>query len=110
MRTISNAIPGLLLAISLTSTAQAQTLPSDLTPIAASDTSHFSPNYYSLQKLSSWPPLPFNWLSESNQLYASSSLGTNAIFVNDLDTDYVRLAAEAKVLRLARRAANDVPD
>src|ERR1035441_894020 len=85
MKTISNAISGLFLALSLTSTAQAQTLPSDLAPIAAADTPHFSPNYYSLQNLSSWPPLPFNWLSESNvQLYASPSLGTNAIFVDDL--------------------------
>src|ERR1035441_4997077 len=113
MRAIIQTIPGpfiAFLALSLTLSAQAQQLPSDLVPIAVADTPHFSPNYYSLQKLSSWPPLPFNWLSTSNvQLYASPSLGTNAIFVNDLDTDYVQLAAEALVLRLARRAANDVP-
>jgi hypothetical protein len=113
MRTISHAIPGLsvvFLTLTLALTAQAQQLPSDLVPIAVADTPYFSPNYYSLQKLSSWPPLPFIWLSTSNvQLYASPSLGTNAIFVNDLDTDYVQLATEALALRLARRAANDVP-
>jgi hypothetical protein len=113
MRPITQAIPRrfiVFLALSLASAIQAQQLPSDLSPIAAADTTHFSPNYYSLQKLSSWPPLPFNWLSDSNvQLYASPSLGTNAIFVDDLQTDYVQRAAEAQVLRLARRAANDVP-
>jgi hypothetical protein len=113
MRTITQTIPGrciVFLALSLASTIQAQQLPSDLSPITAADTTHFSPNYYSLQKLSSWPPLPFNWLGDSNvQLYASSSLGTNAIFVNDLATDYVQLAAESQVLRLAARAASDVP-
>src|ERR1035437_2393365 len=113
MRNIIHTIPGrfiVFLALSLASAAQAQQLPSDLVPIVVADTPHFSPNYYSLQKLSSWPPLPFIWLSESNvQLYASPSLGTNAIFVNDLDTDYVQIAAEALVLRLARHAANNVP-
>jgi hypothetical protein len=54
--------------------------------------------------------LPFNWLGDSSvQLYASPSLGTNAIFVGDLQTDYVQLAAESQVLRLAARAASDVP-
>ena len=53
MRTISHTLLGIsivFLTPSLTSTAQAQ--PSDLAPIAAADTPHFSPNNYSLQNIS----------------------------------------------------------
>ena len=114
MKPINHAILGLaaiLLALSLASATQAQTLPADLVPIAASDIPRLGPTYYSIQKLSLWPPLPFNWLSDPNiVLYVSPSLGINAIFVGDLDDDYARQAAEAQVLRLASRAAaNDAP-
>src|ERR1017187_6537055 len=113
MRHIIRAVLGpavLLLALSLTP-GRAQQLPTDLVPIAASEIPPAVCNYYSLQKFSSWPPLPFNWLSDPNiVLYVSPSVSLNAIFVGDLDVDYARQAAEAQVLRLASRAAaNDAP-
>ena len=113
MKPVNHAIlrlAAILLALSLTS-ARAQQLPVDLVPIAASEIPPAVCNYYSLQKFSSWPPLPFNWLSDPNiVLYVSPSVSLNAIFVGDLDVDYARQAAEAQVLRLASRAAaNDAP-
>jgi hypothetical protein len=115
MRPITRTALGLttiLLMLSLAPTAQAQPPPSDLVPIAASDIPRSVCNYYSLQKLPSWPSMPFNWLnSEANvQLYVSPSLGLNVIFVGDQDIDYAQRAAQAQVSRMARRAAaNDGP-
>ena len=98
MKPVNHAIlrlAAILLALSLTS-ARAQQLPVDLVPIAASEIPPAVCNYYSLQKFSSWPPLPFNWLSDPNiVLYVSPSVSLNAIFVGDLDVDYARQAAEA---------------
>ena len=42
-------------------------------------------------------------------LYVSPSLGINTIFVGDQNIDYAQQAAQAQVLRLAARAANDEP-
>lgn len=113
MSTINHRILGaslVSLALSLESPIHAQPIPTDLQPIAASDTVYFRPNYYSIQNFSKWPPFPFNWLSDSNiVLYVSASRGTNAIFVGDLDIDYAQRAAQAQVHRLAIRAANDGP-
>ena len=112
MRTISHAVPGLsvvFLALSLAATIHARQLPTDLVPIAASDIPPSVCDYRSIQNLA-WPPLPFNWLSDSNLvLYVSPSLGINTIFVGDQNIDYAQLAAQAQVLRLAARAANDEP-
>jgi hypothetical protein len=81
-----------------------------LVPIAASEIPPAVCNYYSLQKFSSWPPLPFTWLNDTNVvLYVSPSLGTGVIFVGDLDVDYAQQAAQTQVLRVAARAANDAP-
>jgi hypothetical protein len=54
MKPINHAILGLaaiLLALSLASPTQGQSLPSDLVPIAASDIPRLGPTYYSIQKL-----------------------------------------------------------
>ena len=100
----------LCLTLGLATSLHAQSLPADLVPVPPADVPSLGHNFYSVQKLFAWPPTPFNWLSASNvQLYVSPSWGTNAIFVDDRDIDYVQQAAEAQVLRQATRAANDGP-
>ena len=96
-----------ILALSLASALHAQQAPTDLVPVTASDIPRSVHDYRSLQNLSHWPPMPFNWLSQSNaQLYVSPSTGATTIWVNDLDVDYHAPAAQAQ----ARRAgANDGP-
>jgi len=101
-------ITGSALVLILASATHAQP-PSDLVPIAAADIPRSVCDYCSIQNLS-WPPLPFNWLDDSNiVLYVSPSLGINVIFVGDQAVNYAQRAAEAQVLRLAARAANDEP-
>ena len=103
--TIKRLVAGIILALSLTTTLPAQQIPTDLEPIAAADILRSVCDYRSIQNFSSWPPLPFNWLSDTNvQLYVSPSLGVNVIFVGDQDIDYAQLDAQAQVLRLAARA------
>ena len=96
MRLITHTVPGLtviLLSFNLAITSHGQQLPTDLTPVAASDIPRSVCNYYSIQKLSSWPSLPFNWLSDSNiLLYVSPSVGANVVFVGDQDIDYAQHA------------------
>ncbi len=86
-----------ILALSLAS-AQARQLPTDLVPIAPTDIAPFVCNYQSLQKLSSWPPLPFNWLSDQTNvpLYVSPSQGASVIFVGDQSIDYAQRAAKLR--------------
>jgi hypothetical protein len=104
---IARLTAGAFFMLGLAFTVQAQSLPSDLVPIAASEIPRSVCNYYSIQEFSLWPALPFNWLSDSNVvLYVSPSLGTNAIFVGDLEVDYAEQAAEAQVMGLAAGAAN----
>ena len=92
------AIAGLFVTLLIVSASEspALTLPTDLQPIAASDIPRTVCNYYSIQKLLSWPPAPCNWLADQAnvELYVSPSLGTNVIFVGDMDVDYTQLQAE----------------
>ena len=104
---IARLTAGTVFMLGLAFTAQAQSLPSDLMVITASEIPRSVCNYYSIQEFSLWPPLPFNWLNDSNVvLYVSPSLGTNAIFVGDLAVDYAEQALEAQVMGLAAGAAN----
>jgi hypothetical protein len=106
---IGRLVTGSALVLSLGSPIQAQRLPTDLVQIAASDIPSSVCDYRSIQNFW-WPPLPCDWLSASNPvLYVSPSLGTNIIWVGDQDIDYAQQAAEAEVLRLAARAADDGP-
>ncbi len=102
--TIKRLVAGIILVLSLIPTLHAQQLPTDLTPVAATDIPPSVCDYRSIQNLA-WPPLPFNWLSDTNVvLYVSPSLGANVIFVGDQNVDYAQLDAQAQVLRLAARA------
>ena len=99
-------LAALFLGLASTSHAQLTPPPNDLVPIAVADVPDTVCNYYSLQP---WrPPLPFNWLADETNilLYVSPSIGTNAIWVGDVDIDYAQRAAENEVLTLAAQAAS----
>jgi hypothetical protein len=111
MKLIIGTVLGLaaiLLALSLTSTALAQPIPSDLVLIATNQIPRTG-GLYSIANWPWYPPYPpgcwTSYAAQGVQFYYSPSLGANTVFMDDRE-----LVAMQTALRLARRtAANDAP-